>query len=45
MAKQQRDAIDKKWDHMNALEKVQFLGKLVVALCTFGFVYPNILSD
>jgi hypothetical protein len=35
---------DGKWDHMTATQRIAFLGKLVVALCTFGFVYPNILD-
>jgi hypothetical protein len=45
MANQQQDAMSKKWDYMSGLEKVEFVAKLFVALCTFGFVYPNILSD
>jgi hypothetical protein len=25
--------------------KIQFVFKLVIALCTFGFVYPNIMTE
>lgn len=39
------DLESKKWADMTGLERLRFLGRLLVALCTFGFVYPNILSD
>jgi hypothetical protein len=35
---------DGKWDTLTASQKLAFVGKLVLALCTFGFVYPNILD-
>jgi hypothetical protein len=35
----------KKWRDMTDREKLTFLGKLFIALCTFGFVYPNVMSD
>jgi hypothetical protein len=35
---------DGKWESMTTHQKVAFIGKLVLALCTFGFVYPNILD-
>ena len=35
----------KKWRDMTSQERLTFVGKLVVALCTFGFVYPNVMSD
>ena len=30
---------------MTAGRKLQFICKLIVALCTFGFVYPNIMTE
>jgi hypothetical protein len=33
-----------KWSKMNFGTKMIFLGKLVVALCTFGFVFPNVMD-
>jgi hypothetical protein len=35
---------DGKWGTMTLAQKTAFVGKLVLALCTFGFVYPNILD-
>jgi hypothetical protein len=35
----------KKWHDMTAGEKATFVGKLFVALCTLGFVYPNVMND
>jgi hypothetical protein len=35
---------DGKWNTMTLRQKVAFVGKFVLALCTFGFVYPNILD-
>jgi hypothetical protein len=35
---------DGKWATMTASQKLAFVGKFVLALCTFGFVYPNILD-
>ena len=35
----------KKWHDMTGSEKITFVCKLFVALCTFGFVYPNVMSD
>jgi hypothetical protein len=30
---------------MTGGEKIGFVVKLVIALCTFGFVYPNIMTE
>jgi hypothetical protein len=35
---------DGKWETMTPSQKLAFVGKFVLALCTFGFVYPNILD-
>jgi hypothetical protein len=35
---------DGKWRDMTSSQKLAFLGKLMVALCTWGFVFPNILD-
>jgi hypothetical protein len=35
---------DGKWGGMTGTQRLAFIGKFVVALCTFGFVYPNILD-
>ena len=33
-----------KWGEMKFVTKVVWIGKLIVALCTFGFVYPNVMD-
>lgn len=33
------------FSQMSAWEKVRHVGKVIVFLLTFGFVYPNIFSD
>jgi hypothetical protein len=35
---------DGKWDALSITQRIAFIGKFVLALCTFGFVYPNILD-
>ena len=35
----------KKFAQMDAGEKLQFMGKLVLFFVTFGFAFANILSD
>jgi hypothetical protein len=35
----------KKWGNMNGSEKLTFVFKLFIALITFGFVYPNVMTD
>ena len=35
---------DGKWDGLSITQRIAFIGKLTLALCTFGFVYPNILD-
>jgi hypothetical protein len=35
----------KKWHDMTAFGRLVFVGKVAIAFCTFGFVYPHILSD
>lgn len=37
-------ATDMKWPQMTALQKVAFIGKLMVALVTFGFAFPNLMD-
>ena len=37
--------IGTKWHDMTGSQKVTFFFKLVIALCTFGFVYPNVMSE
>ena len=36
---------EKKFAQMTGGEKVVFLGKLLVFLCSFGFAFPTILHD
>jgi len=35
---------DGKWDDMTGSQKLAFVGKLVLALCTWCFVFPNLLD-
>ena len=35
----------RKFKDMGAGEKVVFIGKLTIFLCTFGFAFPLILTD
>jgi hypothetical protein len=35
---------DMKWPAMRIIQKLAFLGKLVIAVLTFGFAFPNILN-
>jgi len=35
---------DGKWNGMTITQKLAFVGKLTLALCTFGFVFPHILD-
>ena len=34
-----------KWKDLDFSGKTVFLGKLIVFLCSFGFVFPTLLSD
>ena len=34
-----------KFGDMTVMHKITWIGKFVIALCTFGFVYPNIMHD
>jgi hypothetical protein len=34
-----------KWNQMSAQQKVVFIAKLVVFLCSLGFVFPGLLQD
>lgn len=48
MSDQQRpeDKVNgRKFSEMAAGEKLAHLGKLIIFLCTFGFAFPNILSE
>ena len=33
-----------KWGEMTIGQKAIFMGKLMVAVCTFGFVFPNLMD-
>lgn len=33
-----------KWPEMSAAQKTSFIVKLVIALATFGFVFPNLMD-
>ena len=33
-----------KWSQMTAVQKMVFCGKFVIALSTFGFVFPNLFD-
>jgi len=35
---------DMKWPQMKGLQKLAFLCKLVITLCTFGFAFPNLIE-
>ena len=36
---------EKKFADMSGGEKITFIGKLIVFLCSFGFAFPTILHD
>jgi hypothetical protein len=38
-------ATDHKFRDMSGGQKIVFVCKLVVFLCTFGFVFPTLLTD
>jgi len=33
------------YEQMNMQQKVRFIVKLAVCILTFGFVFPNVMSD
>jgi len=33
------------WKEMTGTQKFQFVCKLVVSIISFGFIYPNLMSD
>jgi hypothetical protein len=35
---------DMKWAEMKFVRKLVFVGKLVIALCTFGFAFPRLMN-
>lgn len=35
---------DMKWRDMKGAQKLAFCGKCVIALCTFGFVFPHLFE-
>jgi hypothetical protein len=35
---------DLKWPHMSVAQKMAWWGKLLIAICSFGFVYPHVMS-
>ena len=38
-------AQDPKFSEMSVFGKIKFIGKVVVFLLSFGFIFPNIFSD
>ncbi|HYL89285.1 MAG TPA: hypothetical protein VEU32_11060 [Burkholderiales bacterium] len=34
-----------KWDDMTRKQKVIFVSKVVVCVCTLGFAFPNVQND
>lgn len=32
------------WRDLSAGQKLVFIGKLIIFLCTFGFAYPNLMD-
>jgi hypothetical protein len=38
-------ATRKRFTQMKFLEQVKYVGKVIVCLLTFGFVYPHIFSE
>ena len=36
---------DKKFGEMTIGEKIIYIGKVIVFLASFGFAYPNVLTD
>ena len=44
MADTKTVAIERKWPQMDGAERVACIGKMLVTLFTFGFVYPNSLD-
>ena len=34
-----------KFDDMTFTGKIKWIGKLIVALATFGFAFPNVMHD
>jgi hypothetical protein len=42
---EQHNEAQKKFSQMSLAGKLKHVGKVVVFLLTFGFVYPNIFSD
>ena len=39
------NATGRKFADMTAAQKTLFVTKVVVCVCTFGFVFPNVQSD
>ena len=35
----------KRFSQMTGVEKVAFIGKVIVFVLTFGFAFPNVFSD
>ena len=35
---------ERKWPQMSVGEKIVWCGKLLIALCTFGFVFPRVMD-
>jgi hypothetical protein len=42
---QRNAAQEPKFSEMSVFGKITFIGKVVVFLLSFGFIYPNIFSD
>ena len=44
MSSSATESNDLKWPHMSAVQKLAWWGKLLIAICSFGFVYPHVMS-
>jgi hypothetical protein len=36
--------IDRKWAQMGGSERAVWFGKFLIAMCTFGFAFPQIMD-
>ena len=41
----QAPAPEQKFSEMNALGKLKHIGKVIIFLVSFGFIFPNIFAD
>lgn len=40
-----QSAENRKYKEMSAGQKIVFVGKLILFICSFGFAYPTLLND